>query len=90
MKLRFWIFLITLLLPTSAFANSCKSFLKNKRYKASEPVKTLSMAIGTHKPTKETIWKTCYDTPPGTKYDNEDSDNFSLMGQYIFCDGKQI
>ena len=48
------------------------------------------MAIGTHKPTKETIWKTCYDTPPGTKYDNEDSDNFSLMGQYIFCDGKQI
>ena len=59
MKLRFWIFLITLLLPTSAFANSCESRMKNKAAKyISSGVKTY-MAFGTHNPTKRTIWKEC-------------------------------
>ena len=89
MQLRFWIFLITLLLPTSAFANSCKSFLKNKTYKPYTPVSTLSMAIGTHKPTKETIWKTCYEASLGrtTKY----SEDFYLGNNTIIvCDGKNF
>jgi len=95
MKLRFWIFLITLLLPTSAFANSCKSFLKNKTYKPDKaveavqtlkPVMTLSMAMGTHKPTKETIWKTCYQ-PYAFNDKKRTEDFFFSKGQQFICDG---
>ena len=59
MKLRLWILLITLLLPSSAFANSCASRLKNKNYEKTKKQEVISVAIGTHKPTKETKWIDC-------------------------------
>ena len=60
MKLRLWILLISLLLPTSAFANICESRLKNKSAKYLRTVNKVYIAYGTHKPTKKTIWHDCY------------------------------
>jgi len=73
MKLRFSIFLITLLLPTTAFANSCASFLKNKNYERQQAYNVFSVAIGTYKPTKETKWIEC-EGPSQIKYQTIDWD----------------
>ena len=77
MKLRFWIFLITLLLPTSAFANSCASRLKNKNYEKTKKQDVLSVAIGTYKPTKETKWIDCKRGPYGN-------------GEMLYCGEKKF
>ena len=79
MKLRFWRFLITFLLPTSAFANICESRLKNKSANYLKTESKAYIAYGTHKPTKKTIWQDCSDYSP-----------FRGDGQKLNCLGKKF
>ena len=86
MKLRFWISLIAFLFPTSAFANSCASFLKNKNYEKTWKNDVLRVATGTHKPTKETKWILCSFSSPHL----DQKKHITVLRTCLNCEGKKF